>query len=75
MIIDNTDVLRDVVASHGAYATHPQARRLLGEFAPMLDDYAESYRRIADIAWEDIGRGSQAPSCVAEKTCAPNARQ
>lgn len=76
MIIDNTDVLRDVVASHGAYPTHPQARRLLDEFAPALDDYAESYRRIADTAWEDVGRGSsQAPPCVAEKTCTPNARQ
>lgn len=67
MIIDNTTVLRDVVASSGAYPTHPQAARLLDEFAPGLDEYAESYRRIADVAWADLcRRSSETPPRIAD---------
>lgn len=54
MIIDNTTVLRDVVAASGAHPTHPGAERVLSDLAPALDAYSAGYRPIADEAWGGI---------------------
>jgi len=51
MIIDHPQVLRDLVARHGARPTHPGAESLLSDFAPHLDAYAEDYARVADSRW------------------------
>ncbi|MEN6429235.1 MAG: hypothetical protein ABFC80_00090, partial [Coriobacteriales bacterium] len=63
MIMDHPQILRDAVAASGAHPTHEGAEVLLGEFAPMLDAYAETYRPIADKAWHEIlAKRPQEPS-------------
>ncbi len=51
MIIDHPQVLRDLVARHGARPTHPGAESLLGDLAPHLDAYARDYAHVADRRW------------------------
>jgi len=51
MIIDHPQVLRDLVARHGARPTHPGADSLLGDLAPHIDAYASDYARVADAKW------------------------
>lgn len=52
MIIDNPHILREVVAKHGAHPTHESADCVTTVLAGALDEYAEAYGRIADVAWE-----------------------
>lgn len=52
MIIDNPWVLREVVARHGAHPTHEGADCVITVLARALDEYAEAYGRIAEVAWE-----------------------
>ena len=53
MIIDHPHVLREVVRESGANATHAGAEKILDELSKPLDDYAESYARIANKAWQE----------------------
>jgi len=50
-IIDNPQVLRDIVAETGAYATHEGAETIITDLAKDLDKYSEDYKKIADKAW------------------------
>jgi len=52
-IIDNPQVLRDIVAETGAYPTHSGAEGVITNLAKQLDDYAHSYKEIADKVWEE----------------------
>jgi len=52
-IIDNPRILRDIVAETGAYPTHDGAETIIGCLAKPLDEYAASYKKIADRAWEE----------------------
>ncbi|MEW6229388.1 MAG: radical SAM protein [Bacillota bacterium] len=52
MIIDNPHMLREVVAKHGAHPTHDGADCVTTLLAGQLDEYAEAYGKIADIAWQ-----------------------
>jgi MoaA/NifB/PqqE/SkfB family radical SAM enzyme len=51
MLIDNTDVARQIIRRQGAHATHPGADELLTTLAGGLDAYAAEYKVIADHAW------------------------
>ncbi|HAL29454.1 MAG TPA: radical SAM protein [Coriobacteriia bacterium] len=51
MLIDNTDVVRQVVADCGASPTHRNAEDLLTLMADDLDAYASHYKVIADAVW------------------------
>jgi hypothetical protein len=51
-IIDSPQILREIVAETGAYATHEGAETIAGCLAKPLDEYAEDYKKIADEAWE-----------------------
>ena len=53
MIIDVPEVLRDVVTVCGAHPTHSGAEAVIEEFAADIDDYAESYREMADRKWQE----------------------
>jgi hypothetical protein len=53
MLIDEPDVLRECVAKHHAYPTHPGAETLVTDLKDQIDDYARSYRAIADEVWEE----------------------
>jgi MoaA/NifB/PqqE/SkfB family radical SAM enzyme len=53
MLIDEPDVLRECVAKHHAYPTHPGAETLVTVLKDQIDDYARSYRAIADEVWEE----------------------
>lgn len=52
MLIDEPDVLRNAVAKYHAHATHPGAETLVTDLKEEIDDYARSYRAIADEVWE-----------------------
>ncbi len=52
-IIDNPQVLRDIVAECGAYATHDGAETIVTDLAKQLDKYSEDYRKVADPVWEN----------------------
>jgi MoaA/NifB/PqqE/SkfB family radical SAM enzyme len=52
MLIDEPEVLRECVAKHHAYPTHPGAETLVTALRDQIDDYARSYRAIADEVWE-----------------------
>jgi MoaA/NifB/PqqE/SkfB family radical SAM enzyme len=52
MLIDEPDVLREAVAKHHAYPTHPGAETLVTDLRDAIDDYARAYRAIADDVWE-----------------------
>lgn len=51
MIIDVPEVLRDIVSSCDAKATHEGAEVMVNDFAGYLDEYAEEYRKLADTCW------------------------
>ncbi len=53
MLIDNTDVVRRVVADSDALPTHRHADALLTQLAGDLDAYASHYKVIADAAWSE----------------------
>ena len=53
MLIDEPDVLRETVAKYHAYATHPGAETLITDLRDQIDEYARSYRAIADRVWEE----------------------
>lgn len=55
MMIDNTNVIREVVAKTGAYPTHPSAARMINdaEFMAELDKLAENFKPAAEKAWKE----------------------
>ena len=52
MLIDEPDVLRKVVARYHAHPTHAGAETLVTDLKEEIDEYARSYRAIADDVWE-----------------------
>ncbi|WP_234122390.1 radical SAM protein [Clostridium hydrogenum] len=56
MMIDNTNVVREVVAKVGAHTTDPSAEKMLhdAEFMSELDKLAEDFKPKADKAWKEI---------------------
>lgn len=52
MLIDEPEVLRDAVARYHPYPTHPGAETLVTELKDEIDEYARSYRAIADEVWD-----------------------
>jgi hypothetical protein len=52
-IIDNPQILRDIVAETGAYATHSGAEGIVTDLAKQLDAYSCEYGKIADKVWEE----------------------
>ncbi|MDP4143483.1 MAG: radical SAM protein [Bacillota bacterium] len=56
MMIDNTNVIREVVAKTGAYPTHPGADRMINdpEFMAQLDKLAEEFKPEADKVWKEV---------------------
>lgn len=53
MIIDNPYVLREVCAETGAKPTHPEAMKLINDFAPHFDAYAKKVSEIYNPIWEN----------------------
>jgi len=53
MIIDNPHCLRDMVKRHRPIPTHVGAEKIVNELALYLDEYAQSYHRIAHKAWNE----------------------
>jgi len=60
MLIDEPDVLREAVAKYHAHATHPGAETLITDLKDQIDEYARSYRAIADDVWEKEYRDKDA---------------
>jgi hypothetical protein len=58
MIIDHPHVLREVVRTHGARATHPGSERILTDLSAGLDRYSEEIHARFDPLWEGGGRDS-----------------
>ena len=52
MLIDHPEVGRELFATAGVHPTHEGAADIFTTLSPALDDYAESYGGIADLAWE-----------------------
>lgn len=52
MLIDEPDVLRQAVARYHAHPTHLGAETLVTDLKQEIDEYARSYRAIADAVWE-----------------------
>ncbi|NLB72858.1 MAG: radical SAM protein [Firmicutes bacterium] len=52
MIVDNPHILRDVVCRHGARPTHENAESVITVLADDLDEYANDYGELAEVAWE-----------------------
>lgn len=55
MMVDNTNVIREVVKEVGAYPTHPGAQRMIDdpEFMEKLDKHAAEFKPYADKAWKE----------------------
>ena len=53
MIIDSPWVARDLIERHDAHPTHPGALSLYYDHFDQLLGFAESYKAIADKAWEE----------------------
>ncbi|WP_032121266.1 radical SAM protein [Clostridium amazonitimonense] len=55
MMVDNTEVIREVIEKTKAYATHPGANRMINdeEFMKELDNYAKEFKPYAEKAWKD----------------------
>ncbi len=51
MLIDETHVIRDVVATTGAHPTHAGAETLLTTLRDGIDSYSAGWKKIADEAW------------------------
>lgn len=56
MMIDNTEVIREVVAKTGAYPTDPSAARMVEdpEFMYELDRLSEEFKPEAKKAWKEV---------------------
>lgn len=56
MMIDNTEVIREVVAKTGAYPTDPNAARMVEdpEFMYELDRLSEEFKPKAKKAWKEV---------------------
>jgi MoaA/NifB/PqqE/SkfB family radical SAM enzyme len=52
MIIDNPRVLHEICRENKPRPTHPEAEKLLQEFAPALESYAAEVSRVFDPIWE-----------------------
>jgi MoaA/NifB/PqqE/SkfB family radical SAM enzyme len=52
MLIDVPRVSREAFSMPGVYPTHPGAETLFTDLAPVIDEYAEEYKKLADIALE-----------------------
>lgn len=54
LIRDHNDVLRELIRKHEANPIDPNAESAIldGDYAKGLDEYAESYRQLADPVWE-----------------------
>jgi MoaA/NifB/PqqE/SkfB family radical SAM enzyme len=52
MLVDRTDVGRELFASEGAYPTHEGAEDIFTCLAERMDDYSSAYAKLADPAWE-----------------------
>jgi MoaA/NifB/PqqE/SkfB family radical SAM enzyme len=51
-IIDHPHVLREIVAEHKPYPTHPGSESLVTEFASVLDEYSKKVAELLDPVWE-----------------------
>ena len=59
MIIDHPEVYKEVSAYEGVYFTHDGADNVVGEIAPKLKRFSESYGKIADETWgKEYNNGS-----------------
>lgn len=56
MMIDNTQVIREVTKKHKAYPTHDSARHMIENKAFMnkLDEISNAFRPVADIAYSEF---------------------
>ena len=56
MMIDNTNVIREVVEKTGAYPTHPSAARMIEdpEFMYELDKLSKEFKPEAAKAWKEV---------------------
>ncbi|GLC31270.1 radical SAM protein [Clostridium omnivorum] len=56
MMIDNTNVIREVVTKVHAYPTHPGAERMVEdpEFMKELDELAENFKPYAEKEWKEV---------------------
>lgn len=56
MMIDNTNVIREVVTKVHAYPTHPGAERMVEdpEFMKELDELAENFKPYAAKEWKEV---------------------
>ncbi|MCX7918285.1 MAG: radical SAM protein [bacterium] len=61
MIIDNPEVLREIVEKTGAYPTHPGAETVVTQLRHQLDEYANQYGALANIAWERCRKANVQP--------------
>ncbi len=52
-LIDEPEVLRECVAKHHACPSHLGAETLVTVLRDQIDDYARSYRAIADEVWDE----------------------
>jgi len=74
MIIDHPQVLREVVKTHGARATHPGSERILTELSRGLDDYSGSIHKLFDPLWEGGEREQYLKSLEREDKQHPQGR-
>jgi MoaA/NifB/PqqE/SkfB family radical SAM enzyme len=56
MMIDNTNVIREVVAKVNAYPTHPGADRMINdpEFMKQLDELSDNFKPYAEKEWKEV---------------------
>jgi MoaA/NifB/PqqE/SkfB family radical SAM enzyme len=54
MLIDEPCVGREMALQYARYFTHPGAEALFTELSDQIDHYAEQYREIADVAWDEL---------------------
>jgi MoaA/NifB/PqqE/SkfB family radical SAM enzyme len=74
MVIDHPHVLREVVKTHGARATHPGSERILTELSRGLDDYSGSIHKLFDPLWEGGEREQYLKSLEREDKQHPQGR-
>jgi hypothetical protein len=53
MIIDDSHVMREVIAKSCPYFTHPGAEEIYTFRSKYMDRYAEKYGELADRPWEE----------------------
>ncbi|NVM22238.1 MAG: radical SAM protein [Desulfobacterales bacterium] len=52
MLVDHPLVGRDIALKHGAYFTHDGAEIIFTQLADAIDEFADSYKSYADLAWQ-----------------------